>query len=98
MNGSFMEREEMFMYKEDFIEEFENIECEDREGLFGFAVMEMEYDDNYSDIGYSLLNIIENADKYTLKIIEETLLAITGYDLEHLLDKMKRNEEYYDSL
>lgn len=44
------------MYKEDFIEEFENIECEDREGLFGFAVMEMEDDDNYSDIGYSLLN------------------------------------------
>lgn len=76
------------------IEKFD--ECE---GLLGFAVMESvsDVDNSYSDVGKGLLQLVESKPEYA-GIIEETVIAITGWSFNSLINEMRAKKDYYYSL
>lgn len=86
------------MTKEEFIKLFSEIKSNDIMGLFGYAVMELDEEDGYKDIGKNLYNLIADSTQEELDIIEKTLCCITGWDLDSLLQKMMNSSDYYDSL
>lgn len=72
---------------------------DDYEGLLGFSVIESvnEKDNSYSDVGSHLLSLIERKPECA-DIIEETVIAITGWSFESLIRQMRSNKDYYSSL
>lgn len=80
-------------------EAYEKIEKMDNPGLLGFTISESvnEMDNSYEDIGYSLDNVIYD-NPGQIDLIEKVVIALSGYTFETIIDKMKDNEEYYNSL
>lgn len=74
-------------------------EMDDYCGLLGFTIAESvgEYDNGYEDIGYGIDSLI---DKYPDKVelIEEVVIALSGYGFETLRQKMIENKDYYNTL
>ncbi len=72
----------------------------DCEGRLGFELTEPGHDDpfyNYQDSGKGLLNVIDNnPDK--LDIIEEVVIAITGWSFSSIREHMKVHKSHWDSL
>lgn len=77
------------------IENFGNGEYPDVAGLFGFSI-ESEIDD-YRQTGMSVMSVFGNhPDK--ADILEEMLVAICGWSLSSLKEKMAEKADYYRSL
>ncbi len=74
-------------------------EMENSDGRLGYAIaLAMDEDDNYyKDIGR---NVIRMCYKYPeqVNIVEETLIAITGWGLETLKAHMEEQIDDYNSL
>lgn len=77
------------MTKEEFVERFSEIKSNDKMGLFGYAVVELNEGDSYRDVGKSLYNLIMDSSEKELDVIEKTLRCIKGWDLDSLFGKMK---------
>lgn len=85
------------MSKNEFLEEYNKFDSNDNEGLLGFSICNND-DDSYRDIGTSLVNLIEDSSDEVFDIIDKTIIAISGYSLSSLLNMMKDNKDYYESL
>lgn len=77
----------------------------DGAGRLGYDVKEVDYFeteegrfcDSYGTVGGQLLEVV-NKYPESLRVIEETLIAITGYSFSSMLDRMKRHKRYWDNL
>ena len=65
------------------------------EGLFGFVINET--DDSYDDVGNSVVSLFKSNQEQAV-LLERMLIAITGYGVDSLMQKMEENRDYYDSL
>lgn len=72
----------------------------DAEGRLGFELVELDFDDpfyNYSESGAGLLGMIsKHPDK--LDLIEEVVIAITGWSFASIKEHMKEHKPHWDSL
>ena len=72
----------------------------DCEGRLGFELQELNFGDpfhSYYDSGKGLLNMIaHNPDK--IDIIEEVVIAITGWNFSSIKEHMKEHKSHWDSL
>ena len=75
---------------------------EDAAGRLGYEIKEVDFfegsmADSYDTVGRDLLNVIaRNEDN--IELIEEVVIAITGYGFESLLGRMKEHKDYWDAL
>ena len=70
-------------------------------GLLGFVIRETDYIesccDTYEDTG-NYLDYVINKYPESFDVIEQTVIAICGHGFESLLNLVRENREYYESL
>lgn len=68
-------------------------------GRLGFAISNSieDYGNSYEDIGVGLDYVI-NKHPDEIELIEEVVIALSGYKFETLLKHMTEQKDYYDSL
>lgn len=86
------------MEKLEIISQIENFSDDNPEGLFGFCIVGGQ-DENrsYTDIGETTLYMLSKYPEQ-IELLEEMLVAISGYNLEELLEKMNKEQDYYNGL
>ena len=70
----------------------------DYEGRLGFAISESvgDYGNSYEDMGESL-DILINKYPDKIELIEEVVIALSGYGFETLEKKMREQKDYHDA-
>lgn len=80
------------------LEQIENFPDNNPEGLFGFCIMGGQDECySYTDVGQATIEMFKQHPEQA-ELLEEMLIAISGYSLNSLLEKMKNEQDYYNGL
>lgn len=67
------------------------------EGLLGFIISSSMEGDEYETVGKSVLRTFEKYPEHA-EILQEMLIAISGWKLESLIEDMEDERDYYEGL
>lgn len=76
----------------EFINEID--EYEDA-GLFGFVII--ENNGPYDETGESVISVFKRYPEHA-ELLNEMLIAVSGYGVQRLKDEMEEQRDYYESL